>query len=383
MDLLTEKDLQILIEKHNGFHLSIFLPTFRAGKKTKQNAIRFKNLLAEAKDRLVAEGLRPPQAKAFLEPAYRYLREVSVWRYQSDGLAVFISGRDFFHYRLPLSFQELVLLGTRFHIKPLLPLFHNNGTFFVLALSLHHVRWFQCSRFWIHPIDLPKLPKSIDEALQYDNIEKQLQFHTGMPGPRGKQAPVFHGQGVGIDDTRDHIVRYFRQIDRGLHDILKEENNPLLLAAVDYLHPIYKTVNTYPGLVDEGIMGNPDEWNDRELHERAWQLMQPQFLRSQREAISAYRSMQKNDRASHDIRMIIPASMNGRVQTLFVANDIFQWGRFNPQTQQVTVHDKKVPQDEDLLDLVAVQALMHRGAVYTMNLESMPGHVPAASVFRY
>lgn len=168
-----------------------------------------------------------------------------------------------------------------------------------------------------------------------------------------------------------------------MHDILNEEHAPLLIAGVEYLHPIYKTVNTYICLVDEGIMGNPDEWNDHELHARAWQLIQPHFLNSQKEVMSAYISIQKNDRASHDIRMILPAAMNGPVETLFVANDIFQWGRFNPQTQQVTIHDKKAPRDEDLLDLAAVQALIHKGVVYTINLESMPGHVPAAAVFRY
>jgi hypothetical protein len=383
MDLFNENDLQTLIENHNGFHLSIFLPTFRAGKKTKQNAIRFKNLLSKAKDSLVAEGLHSPQVEAFLEPAYLYLRDVSVWRHQCDGLAIFITNRDFLHYRLPMPFPELVVLGTRFHIKPLLPLFHNNGTFYILALSLHHVQLFRCSRFFIMPVDLPEIPKSIDEALQYDNIEKQLQFHTGRPGPRGKQVPVYHGQGVGIDDTKDYIIKFFRRINQGLNTILNEKNAPLLLTGVEYLHPIYKAANTYPYLMDEGIMGNPDKWNDDELHAKAWQLIKPQFLKSQKEAMSAYISMQKNDRTSHDIRTIIPAAMNGRIETLLVANDILQWGRFNPQTQQVTIHKKKVPQDEDLLDLAVVQTLMHKGTAFSMHLKSMPNHVSAAAVFRY
>jgi hypothetical protein len=233
------------------------------------------------------------------------------------------------------------------------------------------------------PVDLPEIPKSIDEALQYDNIEKQLQFHTGRPGPRGKQVPVYHGQGVGVDDTKDYIIKFFRRINQGLHNILNEGNTPLLLTGVEYLHPIYKAANTYPYLMDEGIMGNPDEWNDHELHAKAWQLIEPLFLKSQKEAISAYLSTQKNDRTSNDIRMIVPAAMNGRIETLFVANDIFQWGRFNPQTQQVMIHKKKAPQDEDLLDLAVIQALMHKGTVFTMHLENMPEQVCAAAIFRY
>jgi serine/threonine-protein kinase len=42
-------------------------------------------------------------------------------------------------------------------------------------------------------------------------------FHTRPAGGTGSWAQIFNGQGIGIDDFKDDLLRYFQQIDRGLH----------------------------------------------------------------------------------------------------------------------------------------------------------------------
>jgi hypothetical protein len=41
----------------------------------------------------------------------------------------------------------------------------------------------------------------------------------------------FHGLGASADDEKGGLLRYFRAIDRGLHEMLREERAPLMLAA--------------------------------------------------------------------------------------------------------------------------------------------------------
>lgn len=81
------------------------------------------------------------------------------------------------------------------------------------------------------------MPKNLAEALNYDTYKKQLQFYSGTPRTTGKNGAIFYG--AGIEDAKERIHEYFQLINKGLHDLLREEHAPLILAGVKYLLPIY------------------------------------------------------------------------------------------------------------------------------------------------
>jgi hypothetical protein len=276
------------------------------------------------------------------------------------------------------------VVGERFHLKPLLPLLSGDGRFYVLALSQAEVRLFQCTRYSVGEVALESIPGSLAEALRYDDPERQLQFHTGTPTGTGKRAALFHGHGVGTDDTKDNILRYFRQVDRGLRALLGEESAPLVLAGVDYLFPIYREANTYPNLLEKRITGNPEGLTAKELHGQAWKIVEFHFQREQKDAAARYRQFTGTDRASSDLKAIVPAAYHGRVEVLFVAVGIQRWGSFDPQENVVHLHRTPEPGDEDLLDLAAIQTLLHGGAVYAVEQEGVPDQKASmAALYRY
>lgn len=281
-----------------------------------------------------------------------------------------------------------MVVSDRFHIKPLLPLLSGDGRFYVLALSQNEVRLIQGTRYSVSEVDLEGVPESLAEALRYNDPEKRLQFHTSTrtPGGKGERPAMFHGHGVAsADDPKDYISRYFHRVDEGLRDFLQGEQALLVLAGVDYLLPIYREVNTYPHLVDEGIEGNPEELRAEELHERAWAIVQPLFLIAQKEAAAQYRQLAGagSEQASNDLKEIIRAAYHGRVETLFVAVGLQQWGTFDPNTNAVQLHEEAEPDDEDLLDFAAVHALLNGGTVYAVEPEKAPAEALLAAVFRY
>lgn len=75
MDAITMTELKTLLTGYSGWHVSLFMPTHQAGRETEQDPIRFKNLLREAEERLLATGLRSPEVRALLKPAQRLLQE--------------------------------------------------------------------------------------------------------------------------------------------------------------------------------------------------------------------------------------------------------------------------------------------------------------------
>lgn len=389
MNFFTKPDLQALLEAPK-WAASIYLPTHRVGRQTGQNPIRFKNLLQQAGDTLKARGIRDQEMQESLEIAQALLQDSLFWQQQSDGLAVFIAPETLFYYRLPLDFDELIVVGERFHLKPLLPLFSGDGQFYVLALSQNEVRLLQGSRHSIDTVDLESIPASKEVALRFDDPEKQLQYHTGTTSRRGRRPAIFHGHGVGGDQAQQKIdiQRFLYQVDTGLQDILGPEISlsqgaPLVLAGVDYLQDIYRQVNSYPHIIEGGIPGNPEEKSAEELHRQAWSLVEPCFQQAQQKARDEYWERSDTPLTSTAVPEVVLAAHDGRVETLFVALGRQQWGRFDSQSRQLIQHQRKRAGDEDLLDYVAMQTLLQGGVVYAVDPQEVPGGQDLAAVFRY
>jgi hypothetical protein len=383
MNLPTKDELKTLLQNQSEPCISLYMPTHRVTPETKQDPIRFKNQIKMAEEQLKATGLRSSEAKKLLKPAKALIKDVPFWQYQADGLAAFISPVIFYHYRLPITLNELLVVTNRFHIKPLLPLFSPEGWFYILALSQNAVRFFQCTRYSVKEMEPENIPRNLNEALQYDDPEKQLQFHTRAPAMGGQRAAMFHGQGAGTDEAKKNILRYFQQIDHGLQNLLIKENAPLVLAGVDFLFPIFKEASSYPLLMAEGIPGNPENLKEETLHKQAWEIVEPCFLKTQEEAISQYRQLAGNGRTSNTLKEIIPKAYEGRIDVLFVAVGVQQWGVFDPGRYRVDLHSEPEPADEDLLDFATVHSFLNGGTVYALRPEEMPEETPIAAIYRY
>ena len=112
-------------------------------------------------------------------------------------------------------------------------------------------------------------------------------------------------------NKKDDLLLYFQSIDRGLHEVLREERAPLVLAAVDYFLPIYRQANTYSQLLEKGIEGNPDRLSDKDLHDRAWAIVEPRFTEDRQRAIGIYHQAAGTGRATATVEEIIPAAHRG------------------------------------------------------------------------
>ncbi|MFH1639114.1 MAG: hypothetical protein ABIB93_02205 [Chloroflexota bacterium] len=383
MDILSNDELKALMGERNDFCISIYMPTERVGD-IQQNRIRLKNLLGRAEDQLITSGTRSAEARKILEPVRSFETGTLFWQNRSNGLAIFISPNTFRYGHLPLHFEEKMVVNNRFLIKPLLPILSGNSYFFILSVSQNNLSLFKCTRYSTSEVDLEGIvPRSRDEALRFDDYEKQFQHHAGSARVAGAgNAIVFQGRAIG-DIAKNNILRYFQQIDRGLSKILNEEKAPLIFAGVDYLLPIYQEANTYQNLMSERIMGNPEEASPEKLRDLAWNIIEPYLQKRQSEAIIRYGEIAGKGVTSTNMMEIALAAYDGRIGTLFLTPDLEEWGTFDPESRSVILHERPEPYDQDLTDFVAVHTLTNKGIIYNLAPDRRIDGSPVAAVFRY
>jgi hypothetical protein len=377
----TEQDLEELIAPRTEACVSIYMGTERASGDPRQNPIKLKNLLSQASDQLLERGLRRPEADALLAPGAALLDDSLFWQRQADGLALFLSDGYFREVQQPIAFEDFVSVAHRFHVKPLLPLLSGDGRFYLLALSQGAVRILSGTRDTVRMLDADGVPASLDEALGTDELGRSSPYHQVAGGPHGGQS-VFHGFAGDEQDNKELILRYFRQVDQGLAGILAGKRVPLVLAGVEYLHPIYREANTYPSLLDDGVRGNVDDWSPQALHEAAWKIVGPHFTAAEDAAAGRYHALLGTGKATDSLESALAAASEGRVDVLFVDVAAHRWGVFVPETGSFR-EESESGGAMDLIDQVAVRTLRNGGTVYAVNRERVPGGGDLAAVFRY
>lgn len=369
--------------------VSIFMPTFHVESELSQNPIRLKNLIRTAREQLHEAGQREADVDVLLKPLMSLVESNSFWLDQSDGFAAFLTRDESRVFRLPVNFEELVVTGKRFHLKPLFPLLAANNRFYVLALSKNRVRLYQGTHYSISVVESTEIPESIMDVLYDEEEVRSIQHHIGNVAG-GRHDAVFHGRGVTSDDDdhrpHDKIVRFFREVDEGVRETLGDETAPLVLAGVEYYLPLYKEVNGYKHLVGDTIVqGNPDYAKPKELHQKAWSLVEPRFLQSQEDSLARFAQLANNGKrlGSDNIHEVVPGAIFGRVDTLFVEIGAHQWGVYDQESNTLELHEGPKPGSEDLLDLAAVHTFMQGGTVHALRAESMPADNGLAATFRF
>jgi len=392
MDLFNRDELRRLAELESDLCISLYMPTHRFRSDWSQNTTRFKNLLRKAEDQLHDQDYRESQIDEILAEARQLLDRPEFWRGLSEGLAAFVTADTSEFYRLPLPFDEVAIVEDRFHLKPLFSLIADNKRFYLLALSKNDVRLYQGTHQAISEVEAAEIPPDIVSAVQqYEEPPEQgLQMHTqGKSAPDGRADQRHHGHGSSEDQSgepKDRLKQFFRQIDESVSDYLGTEQAPLILAGVSEYLPLYERINSYPHLVDDDIVaGNPEELNAHELHEKAWPVVESVLAELQAEELERFEDLhyQNGDLASDDFHEIIPACAYSRVETLFVPRGEYRWGRFDPDSNTVEVHESQKPGDGDLLNYAALKSYLNGATVHVLSPEQMPGGRSVAAIFRY
>lgn len=383
-DALQMEKLNELASARGGNRVSIFLPTVTAGSDVRQNAIRWKNLLRQAEEELGGVMPRSEDARQMLKAGWDIEADEEFWQHQGEGLAAYFDETGLQTFRLPIEVEETVSIGEEFHVKPLLPMFFENGPFYVLSLSQNDVRLFSGHRFHAQEVKVPGLPKSMDDALWADQTENQHQFHTVSSGGGDRGSAIFHGTGDAAQDRhKDDLKRYFDLVDKAVVAYLSGQRAPLVVASVDYLQPIYREANGYANLLEEGISGSPDELTAADLGRSAWEVVSRFYKAAEEKEAERFGNQISAGKTSADLEQILLAAHEGRIDTLWLSAEEEIWGVVGDDGTVGAYRNERAAGDVDLVDIAATRTLAAGGQVYAVTPEEIPGGTAMAAILRY
>src|SRR6195256_1957041 len=283
IDIPTLAEFKALAQIKGETCVSLYLPTSRLGKNAGTNRTAFKDIAREALSQLKEGGADKNKITVFEERFDRLagtdhdvqdqdkIRKLqrakpdpieSFWHYQANGLAVLATAGMMRTFRLPNSPKPLAEVADRFHLTPLIRAMTSPHDVYVLALAKESVRLVHAfASFPPERLQVPGLPANAEEATRRPSVH--------VRAPRGKLQ--------NLEGEKVLLQQYVRKVEQAVHGVLAGRNTPLVLAAAKPLASMFRAANTYPGLADELIEGNPDQTTDAELEDTAIPILDRRY----------------------------------------------------------------------------------------------------------
>jgi hypothetical protein len=321
------------------------------------------------------------QAESLLEPFHALAENREFWNYTFEGLAVLGAPGLFRVYRLQRPVPEIVIVADSFHVKPLMRILQSADGYQVLGLNRREVKLFEGNRDSLDEIEpAAAVPRTITDVLGQESREPPTvaSYSAGAGG-----AAIRHGYGSKQDEIDADAERFFRAVDRTvLEHHSRPSGFPLILAALPEYHNLFRRITQNPFLMAEGINTHPDALPAGALRERAWRLVEPQYLARLSDLVGQFGQAKAKGLGSEDLEQVAKAAVAGRVATLLVEAERHVPGRIDA-SGRIAAADLAHPEIDDMLDDLGELVVSKGGEVVIVPGERMPSKTGIAAVYRF
>jgi hypothetical protein len=388
IDIPTLEEFKALAQIKGEVCVSVYLPVSPLIQNIRANRIAFRDLAREALAQLRETGVDKRKIVDF-EERFEHLagleRDVqdedkirklqrakpdsfdTFWHYQAHGLAVLSTPGLMRMFRLPNSPKPLAEVADRLHLTPLIRAMTSPHDIFVLALAEESVRLIHAFvNFPPVRLQIPDLPENAEQAT------RRPSFHVRAP----------RGRLQNLEGEKVLLHKYVRKVEHAIHSVFAGLNTPLVVAAEEPLASMYRSLNSYPGLAEEIIDGNPDQKTDAELEDAAIPILDRLYSREVKAAIALYDQL-KPRRATTDVSYAAHAATAGAVEQLLVDLDAVVPGFVSDVDGSVIYSASDDAETYSVVDEVARRALSTGARVLGARREELPDRAPLTAILRY
>lgn len=368
VDIPTRPEFNVLSALRADACVSVYLETTPLSQESDASRIALKNLARQAREQLESTGFDKRRLAALMEEFDDLFDDDGFWRLQANSLAVLATADMLRTFRLPNKLVPAIVVSDRFHLKPLLRSITFPHSAFVLALSENAVRLVE-----VHAEMAPAEVKVEDLPRDAASAVGKSTLNDRSPS----------GRIQGLEGQNVRLRQYARQVDSALRAVLAGRDTPLILAGTGRLPSIYRSVNSYPGLLGEGIDTSPDRMSAAELASVARPLMDAAYKAELSRMRALFEARAGAGRATTDVSDAARAATYGAIEALLLDIDNVMPGTVDETTGAVTFADGSDATNYGIVDEIAARALASGATVLGVRKPDLPGDGALAAIVRY
>jgi hypothetical protein len=365
-DISDRAQLGRLLAHRGPCSVSIYVATDPASPGEAER-IEFKNLSSDAVRQLRDAGVGARDLAPMQEEMEDLVDDDEFWRFQARSLATFATPASLITFRLPNRLASAVDVSDRFFIKPLLRAVTFPQVALVLALAQGSVRVVEVTADdgpW--EMRLRDLPTDVASSVGKSSIADRS----------------VSGRIQGSEGQKVRMRQYARSIAQALRSVVAGGDVPLILAATEPMDSIYRSVNSYTGLVPMSIRGNPEAMSEADLAASARKVLDEVYASELAELRELWQLRTGQGHTLTDVADVARAATFGMVDTVLVDIDSVVPGTVDEHTGAVTFEAESVT-NYGVVDEIARRVWLNGGRVLAVRQDDVPGDQGVAAILRF
>ncbi len=349
--------LKKLMEVNDYPCVSILLPTYRTAPDNQKNAIRIRNLVREAEERLLGE-FPKRDITPLIGKMQALANNIDISR-TLDGLGLFIS-KDFAEkVDLPFRVRERVIIDKAFATRDIIKSVNRGTRYYLLAITAQKARLMSCFR---------------DDA---------VEISDGFPVENDMEFAQFNLSDLSREKKKK-LKEFYNNVDKRVLEIIKKDPEKLVLAGVEKNLSLYREVADNKDIILTQLSGNFDNASVHDLGKKAWPKVKEKMQEVRNEALEDLNKAVSNGKYASGLSQVWNFTSQGRTGLLLIEEDYHQPAKLENQNTLTFLHK---PQGngtmDDAVDEVAELAINKGGRVLFVENGSLKEHEKIAAILRY
>lgn len=352
--IISNKNLLMpIVKSSGGIHLTAYVNNECNPAGLKRN---IKKLLATSKV-LISPHMEIKDMNNFLAPIQRLLDDVQLFKEMKSDIGIFLT-KDYFQIiSVPIGIENLCVVSTTFHVKPLLKWMQSDRDFLFLGFGESSVSLYQGNLNVMNYIDTVIFPEARRVLRSENDSHKALKM---------KQI-ISYG-----------AVEWF---DDWVHALTLESKPALFVAGNKELIDNFIRDVSYENLQKVSISHVFDENNEADIFSKIRAILKSEIRIDEQKNLKEISLAEKLKLTTDNIFQIAKAAIQGNVKKIIIADDINIFGVMNRFNGNLVLHsEQKNLFDDDVLDDLAQEVLSHGGEVILASRRNIPNGSPVVAI---
>lgn len=294
--------------------VSIYMPTHRTSPQNKQDPIVFKNLVKQAEKELASK-----YSEELWKPIIEKLNEiqsdtVNFWQHTKEGLVIFVSAEELELFYLRQEQEEIVIVGTDYHVIPLIGSYQAAVPAYLVSLSRDSIDLYTIDQYSYERYETDSIKTSFYEL--YDDMD--YRGENRVSNPSAGSPNMYHGLHTKSDMIEKDRDIYFRYLDKAFNLLVKETSSKILLAGTSENIAAFRKIAKGSFYLNYSINQPIQSLNDKAIKKELTKALTPTFDKEQEKVISRLNIAIRENKTTSIINEIEKMVDTGQVAELVI-----------------------------------------------------------------